>query len=449
MNLDPASASPINRRQFLRRTGMAAGAIAFPFVSSRNVLGANTRLNVAAIGAGGKGAVDIGYCAAENVVALCDVDQNNAAGTYKKFPQAKQFKDFRLMLEQAGSSIDAVTISTPDHTHFHAAAMAMKLKKHVYLQKPLTHTVWEARKLMELARATGVVTQMGNQGHSQSDSRRLVELIRAGVLGDVSEVHIWTDRPIWPQGMQRPPSKPVPAHLDWDLWLGPAPYRPFHDGCVPFSWRAYWDFGTGALGDMGCHNMDLAFFSLRLRDPSAVEAASSGLNPETAPAWSIITYEFPQLGSRKPVKLVWYDGGKKPNPSLARKTELPGNGCIMIGSKDTLYVPAYWGAGSFLSGAKTEDFKNVAETLPRHPSGAADNDAAQHLEWIAACKGEGKALSNFDYAGPMTEAVLLGNVALRAGTRIEWDSIRMKVTNSRDANRFIRTEYRKGWKSPV
>ena len=443
------AASSLNRRRFLQRAGLATGALAFPFVSARNVLGANSRLNIAGIGAGGKGGVDLGFCAAENIVALCDVDQNNAAVTFKRFPQARPFKDFRVLLEKEGKNIDAVTVSTPDHTHFHAAAMAMKLGKHVYVQKPLTHTIWEARTLTELARQTKVVTQMGNQGHSQPDSRRLVELIQAGVLGDVREVHIWTDRPIWPQGIERPASLPVPAHLDWDLWLGPAPYRAFHDGCVPFKWRAFWDFGTGALGDMGCHNMDLAFFSLNLRDPDAVEATCSGLNGETAPQWSIITHEFPLLGKRGPVKLTWYDGGKKPEPALAKLKELPGNGCIMVGSKDTLYVPSYWGRGSFVSGATMEDHKSVAETLPRPFPGVKDNDEAHHLEWIAACKGEGKALSHFDYAGPMTEAVLLGNVALRAGQRIEWNAKKLKVTNVREANRFVRTEYRKGWESPA
>lgn len=432
-----------SRRRFLRTA--AVGSLAVPFVSRLPVLGANERLNIAAIGAGGKGAVDIGYCKSENVVALCDVDQKNAAGTFKAFPQARMFKDFRVMLEKEGKSIDAVTISTPDHTHFHAAVLAMRLRKHVYLQKPLTHTIWEARTLTQLARKHKVVTQMGNQGHSQVDSRRLVELIQAGVAGDIQEVHVWTDRPIWPQGHNRPKAIPVPEGLDWDLWLGPAAYRPFHEGCVPFNWRAYWDFGTGALGDMGCHNMDLAFFALGLRDPRAVEATSSGVNSETAPAWSIITYEFPKSGRRGPVKLVWYDGGKKPSPALAKSKELPGNGCIMIGSKDSLYVPNFWGKGTFTSGAKMEDFASISPKLPRLPGADKDNDAAQHLEWIQACKGAGKTLSNFEYAGPMTEAVLLGNVVLRAGKRIEWDAKRLQVTNAPEANQFIQTEYRKGW----
>jgi len=353
------------------------------------------------------------------------------------------------MLEKEGKNIDAVTISTPDHVHFHAAAMAIGLGKHVYVQKPLTHSVWEARMLTRLARRKKVVTQMGNQGHSEVGSRRLVELIQAGVLGDVREIHIWTDRPIWPQGMERPKSQPVPKDLDWDLWLGPAPWREFHEGCVPFKWRAFWDFGTGALGDMGCHNMDLAFFALKLRDPDMVEASSSGINSETAPQWSIITYHFPKRGGRAAVKLTWYDGGKKPEPSLAGRKELPGNGGIYVGSKDTLYVPSYWGRGSFRSGTRMEDFTNVPRKLPRHPIAEKDNDAAQHLEWLAACKGEGKALASLDYAGPMAEAVLLGNVALRAGQRLEWNARKLKVTNCAEANQFLRREYRKGWESPI
>jgi len=406
-------------------------------------------LNVAAIGAGGKGAVDIGYCAEENVVALCDVDEVNAAASFRKFPDAKRFKDFRVMLDQAGGQIDAVTISIPDHSHAYAAAMAMDLGKHVYLQKPLTHSVAEARFLMRMARRKRLVTQMGNQGHSEPGSRRLVELIRAGVLGDVREAHVWTDRPIWPQGMNRPPAAKVPPTLDWDLWLGPAPWREFHEGCVPFKWRAFWDFGTGALGDMGCHNMDLAFFALGLRDPEWVETTCSGVSPETAPAWSVIRTHFPALAGRPPVTLTWYDGGKKPDPALVKLDQLPANGCILIGSRDTLYVPLYWGRGSFVSGARMEDFSHVAEILPRLPGAEKDHDAAHHHEWIAACKGQGRTLSDFDYAGPMTEAVLLGNVALRAGTRIEWDAAMMRVKNNHRAQAFIKRSFRKGWELAI
>ena len=248
-------------------------------VVPRRVFGANERLNIAAIGSGGKGQVDIDGCESQNIVALCDVDPGKAAHMFNRHAKAAKYADFRQMLEKEGKNIDAVTVSTPDHTHATAAAMAMRLGKHVYCQKPLTHSVLEARVLTDLARKHKVATQMGNQGHSNPDSRRYVELIQAGVLGDVKEVHIWTDRPIWPQGIGRPSgSPPVPKNVNWDLWLGPAPERPYHPAYHPFKWRGFWDFGTGAVGDMGCHNSDLAYWALNLRDPETLEAVSSGVN---------------------------------------------------------------------------------------------------------------------------------------------------------------------------
>jgi len=438
------NAHPINRRQFVKRTVFAAGALSFPFVATRNVLGANEKLNIAGIGVGGKGASDVANVDNENIYALCDVDETNAAGCFQKYPQAKRFKDFRVMLEKEGRNIDAVTVSTPDHMHAPAALMAMKMGKHVYCQKPLTHTVHEARQMAETARKRKIASQMGNQGHCNPATRRLVELIQAGVLGDVNEIHVWTDRPNnwWPQGVNRPrETPPVPPTLDWDLWLGVAPRRPYHPSYVPFKWRGFWDFGTGALGDMACHCMDLAFFSLKLGAPTSVEARSSEVNSETAPLWSIITYEFPSRDGRPPVKMTWYDGGKRPSADLVKDTEVSDNGIILIGRKDTLYVPNYWGAGKFLSGAKAEDFKSISEMLPRPPGFERNH----HQEWLDACKGGPKALSNFDYAGPMTEAVLLGNVALRAGGKILWDAANLKVTNLREANRYLRAKYRKGW----
>lgn len=437
---------PLSRRQFVKRsTAATAVALAFPFVTRRSVLGANSRLNIAGIGVGGKGASDVANVDDENIYALCDVDEVNGAGSFKKYPQAKRFKDFRVMLEKDGKNIDAVTVSTPDHMHAPAALTAMKMGKHVYCQKPLTHTVHEARQMAEAAREHKVATQMGNQGHCNPDTRRLVELIQAGVLGKVSAVHVWTDRPAnwWPQGIGRPAgSPPVPATLDWDLWLGVAPVRPYHPAYVPFKWRGFWDFGTGALGDMACHCMDLAFFALKLGAPASVEAQSSGANGETAPNWSVIQYEFSAGAGRPPMKLTWYDGGKKPSPEIARARELSSNGIILVGDKDTLYVPNYWGAGAFVSGAKVEDFKSIPETLPKPPGFERNH----HTEWLNACKGGAPALSNFDYSGPLTEAVLLGDVALRAGRKILWDSKNLKVTNLPAANQYLRTEYRKGWR---
>lgn len=434
----------LSRRRFLMTATTGAVVLSFPYVSSRNVLGANGTLNIAGIGAGGKGAVDVDGVSHENIVALCDVDQRNASGTFAKFPKATRYEDFRILLEKEGDRIDGVTVSTPDHMHAPAAIMAMKMGKHVYCQKPLTHTVFEARQMTKVAREDRVATQMGNQGHSNPESRRLVELIQAGVIGNAQEVHVWTDRPgqIWPQGIPRPTgTPPVPETLDWDLWLGVAPWRPYNPDYVPFKWRGFWDFGTGALGDMGCHNMDLAFFSLKLRDPGSVYSMSSEVTSETAPKWSIVTYEFPALGDRPQVKLTWYDGGKKPNAELVKKANLPGNGVIMVGDKDTLYVPSYWGTGNFISGAKVDDYRNIPQSLPRLP----DFDKNHYKEWTNACKGGPKALSNFDYSGPMTEAVLLGNVAIRSGKRIQWNSEELKVTNVAEANQYIKTTYRKGW----
>ncbi len=449
--------TPVNRptrRTFLKRSILTASAATLVAPGSR-VLGANKRLNVAAIGAGGKGAVDIGFCAGENVVALCDVDERNAAGTFKRFGSAQRFTDFRVMLEKLDKGIDAVTVSTPDHLHAVAAAMAIRLGKHVYCQKPLTHTIDEARHLTKLAREHGVVTQMGNQGHSQPDSRRLVEILRSGAVGKVRGIHIWTDRPIWPQGeramaaFEAGKAAKAPKTMNWDLWLGPAAKRPYNSAYAPFKWRGFWPFGTGALGDMGCHNMDLAFFAYELRDPTRVMARSSRNFDITAPQWSEIMYDFPsEHGVNGNIKMVWYDGGRKPVPELVKLNDarqLPRNGTIVVGMKDTLFVPNFWGAGKFVrSGRTMANFQDVPETFPKV---AGDNDRTHHLEWIAACKaGDPKAaLSNFDYAGPMTEAVLLGNVALRAGKPIAWDAKAMKVTNDADANRFVNHDYRAGW----
>ena len=433
----------VTRRRFLQGTAAAAGALAFPVIVPSRAFGANERLNIAAIGCGGKGEVDIAGVADQNLVALCDVDEKNAANMFKKFSSAKRYSDYRVMLEKESASIDAVTVSTPDHHHAPAALRAMRMGKHVYCQKPLTHTVHEARLMRETAREMKVATQMGNQGHSHPETRRLVELVRHGVLGNVSAVHVWTDRPIWPQGVRRPTqTPPVPPTLKWDLFLGPAPERPYHSAYTPFNWRGFWDFGTGALGDMACHCMDLTFFALDLPAPTSVSAKSSGGNEESAPRWSIINYDFPQNGKQPALTMTWYDGGRLPPAELVKGKELVKNGIILVGDKDTLYVPSYWGDGMFLSGAKTADFKDVAQSIPRAPG---EFDKGHYDEWIAACKGGPKALSNFDYSGPMTEAVLLGNVALRAGGRIEWDAKQLKVTNLPEANGFVRKQYRSGW----
>ena len=448
------TARRVSRRTFLRSTGVAAGAaVAFPMIVPSRAWGANERLNVAAIGCGGKGEVDINGVSDQNVVALCDVDEANAAAVFGRYPDVKRYADFREMLDKEGSRIDAVTVSTPDHTHAPAAIRAMRMGKHVYCQKPLTHTVYEARLMAEVARRHKVATQMGNQGHSDVDLRRNVELIRAGVLGEVREAHVWTDRPgmLWAQGVSRPPEAPVPDTMAWDLWLGAAPERPYSPAYAPFKWRGLWDFGTGSLGDMGCHNTDLVFFALELPAPTSVTATGDGGTEESPPKQSVIEYVFDRPAER-PVgsaplapsfKLTWYDGGKKPPPELAKAQALSDNGVILVGANDTLYVPMYWGPGTLVSGTPISAFeKEVPETIPR-PS--APFDKGHYAEWIDACKGGPAALSNFDYAGPMTEALLLGNVALRVGRKLHWDAAAMKVTNVAEASRFINKEYRKGW----
>jgi len=434
----------ITRRRFLCTTSGVATGLLLPahFVRAAakpRRVSPNEKLNIAAVGAGGQAATDINGCAAENIVALCDVDQKRLEERGAKFPKAKLFRDYRKMLEEM-KEIDAVTVSTPDHHHAHAAMMAMKLGKHVYCQKPLTHSIWEARMLRETAAKTKVVTQMGNQGHSYDSTRRIVELVQGGVLGEVREVHVWTDRPIWPQGVERSKGTPaVPDHLDWDLWIGPAPMRPYHPDYAPFKWRGWWDFGTGAPGDMGCHNSDAAYWALKLDAPTSVEAESSGVNSETCPKWSIVRSQFPARGKMPPVTLTWYDGGKKPGRELADGIDLPLNGTIIIGSKARI-VFHDWNPNGFrlLPEDKFKDFAGPAQTIQRAPDGP-------YREWIEACKGGPPCLSNFDYAGRLTEFVLLGNVALRVGKKIEWDAKKLRAKNCPEADPYIRREYRKGW----
>jgi predicted dehydrogenase len=434
----------LNRRTFLASSATLASGLVWPAnllhaAAQPRRLSPNEKLNIAAIGAGGQGAGDTDGCAGENIVALCDVDSKRLNERGAKYPKARLFRDYRVMLESM-KEIDAVIVSTPDHHHAFAAMMAMKLGKHVYCQKPMAHSVWEARVMRETAAKTKVVTQMGNQGHSYDSTRRIVELVQAGVLGEVREVHVWTDRPIWPQGMTRPTeTPPAPDHIDWDLWLGPAPNRAYHGDYLPFKWRGWWDFGTGAPGDMGCHNADAAFWALNLDAPISVEAESSGVNAETCPKWSIVRSEFPKRGKLPPVTLTWYDGGKMPSRDLVDGAELPKNGTIILGSKGKIAFRD-WNPNGFrlLPEEKFKEFTGPEPTIRRAPSGP-------YQEWIDACKGGPACLSNFDYAGRLTEFVLLGNVALRVGKKIEWNAKRMKATNCPEADQYLRREYRKGW----
>jgi len=438
----------LTRRHFIFTSAALASGLALPkslaygsqtaSVKARG-LSPREKLNIGMIGCGGKAEENLNGVGGENIVALCDVDEVRGAEAFKKYPRAKRYQDFRKMLEEE-KSLDAVVVTTPDHIHAPAAVMAMKLGKHVYCEKPLTHSIHEARVMRETAARFKVATQMGNQGHSYESTRQVVELVQAGVLGPVREVHVWTDRPIWPQGMGRPSeTPPAPATLNWDLWLGPAPARPYHPSYLPFNWRGWWDFGTGALGDMACHNCDAAFWALQLGAPSEIEPESSGVNAETAPKWSILRYQFPARGDLPPVKLTWYDGGKLPSRDLAHGLELPKNGTLMIGEKGTLFMRD-WNANNFLllPQEKFAGLKAPNPTLPRSPG--------HYKEWIAACKSGRPAMSNFDYATVLTEAVLLGNVALRVGKKIEWDAKRAKARNCPEADQFIHPPYRRGWK---
>jgi predicted dehydrogenase len=440
----------MTKHSFTRRRFLATTIAASGFVGACVSVGAaprrispNEKLNIGIIGGGGKGMENINGVSSEYIVAICDVDDNRAADAYKKLPQARRYKDFRKMLELE-KTLDAVIVTTPDHTHAAAAVMAMKLGRHVYCEKPLTHAIYEARVMRDTAAQQKVATQMGNQGHSYDSTRRVVEIVQAGALGAVGEVHVWTDRPIWPQGIDRPTETPeVPATLDWDLWLGPAPKRPYHPSYLPFNWRGWWDFGTGALGDMGCHNMDTAYWALKLGVPSAVEAEASGMNKETFPKWSIIKYEFPARGALPPVKFTWYDGGKMPARELfegaqLKNEELPKNGSIIIGDKGKILLTD-WNANKFqlLPQDRFIDFKGPEPTIPRAES--------HYKEWIAACKGGPAAMSNFEYAAALTETALLGNLALRCGKRIEWDAKAMKAKGCPEADALIKPGYRAGW----
>ena len=442
---------PITRRQAL--FAGAAPAFAFQFVPAR-VFGANDRLAVAGIGAGGKGNADIAGSAAAgaDIVALCDVDPRRAAGSIKRYPKAKVFTDFRVMLDKFGKSIDACTISTPDHTHAVATMKALQLGKHCYTQKPLTHNVWEARQLVKQAAASKLSTQMGNQAHAAEPIRRAVELVRAGIIGEVTEAHVWTNRPVWPQGMAaRPPQAPVPAGVDWDLWLGPAPFREYGEGYVPFKWRGWWDFGTGALGDMACHLMDMAWWSLDLGVPTHVAARHGGATKESPPKWAVIDYQFPARGKRPPVKLVWYDG-KKNGVQNAPSKELTGGvemvkggrqgsyGTMLIGTKGRLFFNRFRN-NLRVTGRDEDEVKHImANTLRSIP-----RVKSNYTEWLDHAAGKGHApLSRFEIAGPYTEVVLLGNLAIRANEPVDWNPAK-GIAKSAKANRFIRRKYRKGW----
>lgn len=439
----------IDRRQFLKSAALGAAALsltdvaalAAPLASKKRFCDPAKKMNIAGIGCGGKGASDIGEMAkTENIVALCDVDYSKGMDTFKKYPGVPIYKDFRQMLREMGDKIDGVTVSTPDHMHFPAAMMAMEMGKHVYVQKPLTHTVGEARLLTETAAKYGVVTQMGNQGHSNEGTRLLKEWVQGGAIGKVREVHIWTNRPIWPQGIQRPLTvDPIPETLDWNLWLGVAPDRPYNKAYMPFAWRGWWDFGCGALGDMGCHTMDAAFWALDLKYPVSVVAECDAINPESAPKWSIVTYEFPARGSLPPVTLKWYDGGKlPPRPKeLEADRQMSKAGQLLIGDKGVILETGdYCDSPRLIPEAAMKDFQRPEKTLPRVKEG-------HYANWVLGCKGGPAPCSNFEeHSGPLTEMVVIGNLAIRIGKKIAWDGPRARCTNLPEAEPLVNKAYR-------
>jgi len=448
-----ANIGALSRRRFV---GSAAAAAAFSVVP-RHVLGGprhvapSEKLNIAGIGVGGRGAADLRGVEGESIVALCDVDWRSAAGTFRRYPDAKRYRDFREMLDKEDRAIDAVVVATPDHVHAVASMAAIKRGKHVYCEKPLTRTVHEARALAEAAREAKVATQMGNQGMAFEGNRLIKEWLWGGAIGPVREVHVWSDRPThqgklplwWAQGIDRPKdTPPVPDHLNWDLWLGPAPYRPYHPAYVPFRWRGWWDFGSGGLGDMGIHNLAPVFTALKLGAPTSVHASSTAVHEETLPLACTVHYEFPARGDRPAVTLHWYDGGL----IAARPAELEDNrelpredGLIFVGDRGKILVTG-WGGNSprLIPEAKMKAYKLPPKSLPR--------SIGHYAEWIKACKEGTPTESSFAFAGPMTEAVLLGTIAVRLGGRtLLWDSERKKVTNSPRANAYLHYPYRTSW----
>ncbi|MFC1758357.1 Gfo/Idh/MocA family protein [Planctomycetota bacterium] len=433
-----------NRRTFIKTSAAGAGVgyWAAGGVSLAQSKSPNEKIQFASIGVGGKGRSDSADAGRSGkMVAICDVDAKTLEQAQRGFKDAAPYRDYRRMLDEMGDKVDAVTVSTPDHNHAPAAVMAMKMGKHCFCQKPLSQSIYEARIMGQVAKEQGVQTMMGNQGTALSSLRESVAVIKTGILGTIKECHVWTNRPVWPQGIARPTEIPGnPNDLHWDEWIGPAPYRPYSPAYHSFKWRGWWDFGTGALGDMACHTMNMPYMALQLRDPKSVVAKSAGHNKDTYPAWSIIDFDFPALDDRGPIRFSWYDGGKKPEESLFQGQKQVNSGCLVVGDKGTLYSKGDYGdAFELLGGIETP--KNLEfEKSPGH-----------FQEWIRAIKTGKTATSNFpNYAGPLTETLLLGNLAVYAasegqGKKIEWDAETMTPTNAPELASIVKREYRDGY----
>ncbi|HVR73876.1 MAG TPA: Gfo/Idh/MocA family oxidoreductase [Planctomycetota bacterium] len=420
------------RREFLKRTAGVAGlSLAVPGILADSK-SPNEKLQIGIIGTSGRAGENIEGVQGEAIVALADVDDRLLAAAAQRFPHAEKQNDFRKLLD--GKGIDAVVVSTPDHTHAAATLLALRSGRHVYCEKPLAHSVHEARVVAETAARERRATQMGTQIHAGSNYRRVVELIRSGAIGPVHECHVWVGK-TWSGGERPRETPPVPPHLHFDLWLGPAPERPYHPDYLPQNWRRWWDFGGGTLADMGCHYMDLAHWALALRHPVTVEAEGPPVHPETTPAWLIARYEYPARESLPGVKLTWYDGGKRPPQFSAEKLPRWGDGVLFVGEKGMCL--SNYDSYRLLPEPEFAGFRPPAPTIPDSPG--------HYAEWITAAKTGSPTTCNFRDSGALAEAVLLGNVAYRSGKKLEWDAARLQATNCPDASRFIRREYRKGW----
>ncbi len=430
----------LNRRRFLKTTGWtSAGALAWgmktPWVLAQDRSpSANEKLDIAVVGVGGRGAGDLAGVSSENIVALCDIDDLRLGKAAEKHPAAKRYNDFRRMLDEMDKQIDAVVVATPDHVHATASVSAMRRGKHCYCEKPLTHNVSEARVAAQVAKENHLATQMGTQIHAGGNYRRVVELIQSGAIGPVHEVHVWCGKS-WGGGRRPTETPPVPKNIHWDLWIGPAPFRPYHPVYIPANWRRWWDFGSGTLGDMACHYMDLPFWALGLRHPTSIEAEGPPVDPETCPVKLIVRYEFPARGDQPGLKLSWYDGENRP-PILAERG-LPtwGSGVLFVGGEGMLL--ADYGRRELYPKEKFAGFQAPEPTIP--------DSIGHHKEWIEACKTGGPTTCNFDYSGALTEAVLLGAVAYRVGKRIEWDGENLKARGCAEADQYLRRAYRQGW----
>lgn len=439
----------ISRRTFLQGAGaaVAAGALAgcrsiTPAVEKDippHYCDPEKKLRIVCVGIGGKGESDVRSMASEEIIGLCDVDAKRGEKIFNAFPQARRYKDYRLMFNDLGDQFDAVTVSTPDHMHYPIAKAAMEMGKHVFVQKPCAHTVWEAREMARLARHYGVQTQMGNQGHACDAIRNAKAWVDEGALGDVTEVHVYSDRPVWQQNCAWPKPGTCPDWLDWNLWLGTGPERPYPDGGMHFRWRGFWDYGCGAIGDMGCHCLDAAVWSLELYQPDWIEAESDAKSSDLTPNWSIVTYHFPARGNKPPVILRWFDGKKLPPrpPQLEKdRNIIGGNGSVFYGTKGCMMVGGWSSPAVIFPEARRKEVGKPKNPLPSVRGGCSQ-------EWIRACKGGTPAGSNFiDYACGLTEMALLGNLAIRAGKRITWDAKNMVCVGNDFATSLLTTTYR-------